>query len=428
MMKRIVVIAAALVVIASLAYLLWLNPAVVDFQFAREQSLRVPLGWLLVFAVVAGVLLAVLGSVLQQLGRAVSGWRLRHQRRVADRIAGWERSGLALAWEGELDQARRLLLKAWRRAPRNQGPALALASSYMDTQEFAKAVEVLRQAVTHDASDVDVRYTLSEALRRNGEVAEAIRMLETVRVQHPRAARALTGLRDLYRQAGRWHDVAQVQDAYLHSLTSPERTSAERERLLHFRYQAAMSLEDTDARIEALHGVLQLDRSYVPAIVSLGDGLVSAGRAQEAAKTWERALRTTPCLVLMQRLMAQQQSERDRQRTLGVMRKLPQIDDDTIHFFAARAAFDEGKFDVAARELQAVRKQDHPALYRLWADIHRQRGLVRDALKAFAQLTEATAVADSPPCPFCHRSVQAKDASPTCRYWDGYRAAIGQTH
>jgi tetratricopeptide (TPR) repeat protein len=428
MVKRVIVIAAAAVVIGSLGYFIWLNPAVVDLRFTGEQSLRVPLGWLLVFAFVAGALVAVLGSAVQQLGRSVSGWSQRRRQRVANRVASWERTGLALAWDGDLDQARRWLLKAWRRAPRNQGAALALASSYMDTDEVAKAVEILTEAMTHDASDVDVRYALSEALRRKGEVNEAIRILETVRVQHPRAARALTALRELYRQAGRWHDAAQVQEAYVHSLTNPERASAERERWLHFRYQAAMSLDGPDARVEALHGLLQMDHTYVPAIAALGDALVATDRADEATKLWERALRATPCLVLMQRLLAQQHTERDRQRTLNLLRKLPEVDADTIRFFAARAAFDEGKFDVAATELQAVAKQDHPAVYRLWADIHRQRGMVRDALKAFAQLAEASSVADSPPCPFCQRSGQMKTtAGPPCRHWDGYRAVVGPT-
>src|SRR5262245_34398762 len=135
MIKRAVGAAVALLVLGGLGALIWLNPGVVDFQFAREQTLRLPLGWLLVFTFAGGTLAALLAVSVQQLLRRMVGWRQKRRDRAADVVAGWERSALALAWEGETDRARALLQKAYRRGGDHHGAALALATSYMETGE-----------------------------------------------------------------------------------------------------------------------------------------------------------------------------------------------------------------------------------------------------------------------------------------------------
>ena len=108
-------------------------------------------------------------------------------------------------------------------------------------------------------------------------------MLETVRVQHPRAPRVLISLRELYRETGRWKEAADVQALYLQTLPA-EAQAAERERLVQFRYQAALALPDPDARLTALDAVVQSDRTFIPALVSLGDALVAAGPRRRGAE------------------------------------------------------------------------------------------------------------------------------------------------
>jgi tetratricopeptide (TPR) repeat protein len=182
---------------------------------------------------------------------------------------------------------------------------------------------------------------------------------------------------------------------------------------------------DPPARIEALKAVLQTDWTYLPAIVGLGDALLASGQEQEALKLWERTVRTTPCLLLIERLFAELKGPRERQRLLAVLRRVPDAGADTVHYLLARSAMEEGNIDQAAAELQQIGDREQPAVQRLWAEIYRQRGALREALRTVAQL------ADNDPnrrdgfaCRLCGRVPLPRGAAvPGCKYWNEIRAA-----
>jgi len=134
----------------------------------------------------------------------------------------------------------------------------------MDTGEYDAARLVLEEAVAIDANDADLRYALGEVLRRTGKTADAIRMLETIRVQHPRAPRALLALRELYDASNAWRDAARVQETYIQTLSDNQRAAAEREQLFYYQYQAAVEIGDAAERIEALTDLANDSRSFVP--------------------------------------------------------------------------------------------------------------------------------------------------------------------
>ncbi len=420
-MKRVLAGVGLVAALGIFGFIAWLNPTAAQFRFSPEQTVSVPLGWLLIFVFVAGVGFALLGVSLQQLGRRVRGWGARRRERQAVRAGEWQQSGAELAWDGEIERGRGLLKKAWRRQPDNAAAALALASSYLDTGEYAAARQVLEEAVSRAPNDLDARYALGEILRRSGERAEAIRMLETVCVQHPRAPRALLALRELYAETHAWNDAARVQETYLQAVSDNGRNSIERTRLLHFRYQAAAALEDAAARAEALSALVQSERDYLPAIVSLGDALIADDRADEARKVWEKAFKAQPRRVLIERLLAHPDTPRDRQRTLSLMQKYQQqLDPDTVYLLATNAALQDGQTDAAASSLKAVSKQDSPLVQRHWGEIHQRRGRVDEALQALARAADATALSTYR-CKTCGRSNPEWTAHcPSCDSWDSY--------
>src|SRR5262249_51617213 len=230
-MKRILLVLGVAVLVAVFGGLVLLNPGEVEVRPADLHSFPPPLGVLVIIAFLAGLLVAVVGVALGNAGSRLGGWRARRSARHAAQAGAWHQTGEQLAWGGELERSRALLRKAWRRHPRNGAAALALASSYMDTGEYAAAHDVLAAAVAQDANHPDLRYALGEALRRRGDTADAIRMLETVRVQHPHAPRVLISLRELYRESGRWPEAADLQEAYVNTLPAEARIG-ERERLV----------------------------------------------------------------------------------------------------------------------------------------------------------------------------------------------------
>jgi tetratricopeptide (TPR) repeat protein len=297
----------------------------------------------------------------------------------------------------------------------------------METGEAQRAQQILQQAVTHDARDADIRVALAETFRRTGDLNEGIRMLETVRVQHPRAPRALLSLRELYREAGRWEEAAQAQAAYLGGLPQAARNGIEGERLADLQYRAALTHASPAARVETLTKILDQHRHHVPTVVALGEALVTAGRADEAVRLWERALRASPCIVIATRLFAQQTGARERQRLLASMAKVPGITPDVVHYFGARAALEEGSYDAAASELEQLSDRTIPIVQRMWAEVHRQRGAIREAIKALVAVADADPNAMGGfPCPVCQRIAEPPGTTvPLCKYWDGVRA-LGQ--
>jgi lipopolysaccharide biosynthesis regulator YciM len=425
-MRRILLGVVAVAAIGLCFFIAWLNPSVVEFRFWMGQSIALQLGWLLIFTFLAGALATTFAVSLQQLGRRVSGWRERRQVRREERAGGWRESGAALAWDGDLNRGRMLLRKAWRSRPESGAAALALAASYADTGEYPAARQVLEEAVRQDPHDPDLRYALGEVLRRSGSLDEAIRMLETVRVQHPRAPRALVALRELYEQRRSWADAARVQTAYLESLTDGERAAVERHRLVHFRYQATMEIADAAARAEALNAIVQSERSFFPAVVSLGDALLAAQRGEEAKKHWERAFRAAPRLVLIERLLAQAGEGRERQRVVALLEKhRPQLDPDAVRLLLARIALERDDVDASANELQEVSRQDSPAVHRFWAEIHQRRGQSAEALRNLARIVDSTAPLNAYRCSACgHTSREWTGYCPACNRWDSYRAGL----
>jgi len=425
-MKRALVLVAALAVLVAFGYLTWLNPHHVEIHHSAQNSVQAPLGLLLIFTLLGGALAALVVVWTLRFPQVLSRWRQRRRARTESRVASWETTGIALAWEGHLDRARSLLLKAWRRRP-DKRAALALASSYTDTEEYVQARQILEEAVGHDKTDPELRFRLGEVLQRSGDLNDAIHALEAVRAQHPRSPRALRGLRDLYERLGRWHEAAQVQETYLGTVPAPSQAAAERERLLHFRYQAAEVLKDARGRAEAFGRLVEDHPTFVPAIVGLGDALVASGRPEEARKLLERALRRAPQTVVVERLLALQATPPERQRVLVLLKKARQaLDGDRLHLLGARTAIENGDLETAAVELGAVTGPELPELNRLWAEIYRRRGQFEQAFKALSRATDRAAVSPSSyRCRACGHVAEAWTGHcPSCHRWDTYRSAL----
>lgn len=423
-MKRGLVVLGGIALVTVFALLIALNPGEVEFRPTHLHSFRPMLGVLLILTFCAGGALVLLGGGMRQVSTRLSDWRARRGARAAAQAAAWHQEGEVAAWAGELERSRTLMRKAWRRQSGNSPAALALASSYMDTGEYAAAQEVLQAALEEDPNDADLRYALGEALRRRGETAEAIRMLETLRVRFPHAPRVLVSLRELYRDAERWREAADVQAAYLDTLP-PAARSGEDRRLIELRYNAALALPEAPERAVALDAVVQSDRAFVPALVGLGDALADSGRLDEAMKLWEKALRHQPRLVFVERMLAHERSSREHERILALLGKhWNELDGDGARLLLARAALATGAFDTAERELRAIGRQDAPTVQRAWAELHHQRGEHTAAWTAISGAADRLgAAAADHRCTVCGRPSETwVGYCGGCGRWDTYRA------
>ncbi|MFN8644708.1 MAG: tetratricopeptide repeat protein [Candidatus Binatia bacterium] len=280
-MKRGLLVLGGIALTAIFALLIALNPGEVEFHPTHLHSFRPMLGVLLILTFCAGGALVLLGGGMRQLSMRLSDWRARRSARAAAQAAAWHQEGEAAGWAGELERSRTLMRKAWRRhegnSARGAGPRLLV---HGHRSEYAAAQEVLQAALEEDANDADLRYALGEALRRRGETFEAIRMMETLRVRFPR-------------RRGCWSACASstaTPSAGARRPTCRPPTSS-RCRRRRAGEQARLVEPATRPRwpwpsrpsVAALDAVVQLDRGFVPALVS-----ASATRSPRAAASTRR--------------------------------------------------------------------------------------------------------------------------------------------
>lgn len=425
-MKRGLALIVGVAVVCIVGYLSWLNPTAVTFYFAPTRSIDAPLAALIIFAFVVGAL-AVLIVVLMQAGwRAVVGWRTGRQQRRTERIDTWAEHGERLMWEGDVQQGRSLLQKAWRRRPEDARAVLALAASLRGTGEVQRARLTLEEAARHHHTHPDVLLALAETQRAAGDHAASLESLERLRALHPRALRALQALRDRYVEAHNLTQAAAVQETILSELRDPDDIERERRYLTVLRYLAALTLDDAPARVRALEALAERRSVSVPVAVSLGDSLLDGGRRDEAWAVWERALRGMPRTVLVDRLAGIATEPQHRDRLRAVLQKLrpDQVRFDNIRLLNAELHLADGNADAAALQLDAVHDPANaPAqLHALWGDVHRRRGQLDLAVAAYSR---ASGNGRAHHCNTCQRAVSAWVGwCPTCRSWDTYRSDV----
>ncbi len=421
-MKRALAILLGVAMVCLVAYVSWLNPATVEFRFTPTRSVQPPLAVLMVLAFVTGVTLMLAMVMIQAGRRAFVTWRQERQQRRLERLDDWEARGEELIWKGDAPRGRALLQKAWQQRPHNAHALLALATSFSDTGELERARQLLRDAAGDHSTNPEILFALAETHRAVGDHAAATAALERLHALHPASARVLRALRQAYVEAGRWADATALQEALVRQLRETEQAARERITLMILRYQSALHVADPAHRVQALEALADSRAGSVPVWVSLGDALVASARHDEASAVWERALRTQPRTVFVERLASIATEERHRDRLRTLLRKLrsDQVRPDMLHLLTAQLHLQDGNVDQAARELESLQSPGVPALQRLWGDVHRRRGHLDEALHAYT-----TAEPQRPPyrCKNCgHGSPEWEGHCAQCGHWDSYRS------
>ncbi|MFQ5666972.1 MAG: tetratricopeptide repeat protein [Candidatus Binatia bacterium] len=425
-MKRAVAVIIGIAMLCVVAYLSWLNPTAAEFRFTPTRQVEAPLGALMIFAFLVGALLVLAMVAIQAGRRALAAWRHERGHRRSERIASWEERGEQLVWNGQLQQGRALLQKAWQRRPGNAHALLALAASYRDTGELQRARALLVKAASQHQTNPEVLYALAQAHRAAGDLLPCIDVLERLRALRPRAPRVLRALRDRYVDTDRWQEAATLQEALVAELRDSDQAARERDYLLALRYQVGVRLRDPRARVQALEALADGYSASVPILVSLGEALLAEGREDEASVVWERALRRTPRTVLVERLVGIATEPRHRERLRSILRKLraDKVQQDNLRLLLAQLHLADGAVDEAAKELEAIaRPANAPALLQdLQAQVHSRRGQLEQAVAVYARCDN-----DSAPyhCIQCDRTTTHWAGFCTaCKHWDSYRSAV----
>jgi tetratricopeptide (TPR) repeat protein len=216
--------------------------------------------------------------------RHIRRWRRRSPRRgpVARYLAGL----LSLA-RGDARRSVRRLSKA-KAAPIEESRRLAaLGRAYVLAGQFAKALKVLRQAITASAGAVRPRVELARALVAAGHDTEALEVLGGVVVAKPSDARLLAVAGRTYVALGRPKQARELIDRA--AKVRPEATS------LHLLGGEVALLEGQLDKAQALfRKVLAKQPRRVEALVALGRIAAQRKQSRRAKRHFAAALRRRP--------------------------------------------------------------------------------------------------------------------------------------
>lgn len=405
------------------AYLFIHNGHVVELRLAEDRIFHAPLAALLTGSFLIGAVGVFAAIGIRDSGRALARWRRRRLERRGERVEELLAEGRRLLWRGEPERARTILLRAWKARQTRDG-LLTLVQASLAADNAGEARKVLDGARDPLADDPEILCVLADVCRRIGDNSSAIASLERARARHPRAERVLLGLRDLYLEAERWAEAAALQSSWL--ALHPRVTSPNEHTILAgARYEAAMLVPGPTARLQALEDVLAQAPRFVPAAVSIGDELAAGGRIDEGVRRWEMTLRLQPRAVLVERIRkhASDRAGRDRLRNVLGKLRVEHLDTDAIHYHLGQLWLDDGRWDQAATEIDALSRhfQATAAFHELRARLEEARGQVGEALQDYHAATGG-----HPPysCSVCQRAESEWRARcPRCGSWDTHRAA-----
>jgi tetratricopeptide (TPR) repeat protein len=145
----------------------------------------------------------------------------------------------------------------------------------------------------------EARVSVQEEMARLAEerledATDAIEVLQAVLLEHPDRSATRTWLERLLSKEERWHDLSDLLNARLDQLREAGDTDGYRELASQLASLLAEKLGDSDRAQGILTELLEVDPSYVPALLSLASVFEARGDDAEMRQTLERAAALEP--------------------------------------------------------------------------------------------------------------------------------------
>ncbi len=197
MIRRIVAFVVFIALIAGVSMLVYFNAQETSFRLTPSREVTLPLGMLMLGALVAGALVMFLFALMREGRHALREWRVHRELRAAERTAEQRTRARSLALAGDFKQARALLGKATRRHAPQASDMVDVAETYLMEGNAAEARRLLEEGQKDVGNDPLLLFALARACRATGDAAAAISALERALRAYPSSLPALTLLRDL---------------------------------------------------------------------------------------------------------------------------------------------------------------------------------------------------------------------------------------
>jgi tetratricopeptide (TPR) repeat protein len=284
-----------ILILSAFFFLHYQNPGAVTFVITQNHSYTLPATLFVFMGFLAGVILAVLNSLVVDVKKAVRNVRTRRKMRHAAETDSDYHKGVEALGRGHIAEARTLLEKTLKARPTDVSLVVSLAETYMKEKRPADAIKVLEDGMTNNPGSVGLLVAIGDAALAAGDKEKAASAYGGAIDKDPKNLGAFKELRDIRVGDGSWDEAANLQKSII--ALEPDDKEAEQKLLAGYRFEGAMREAELGNLAEALtrlDAIIKDSGAFLPAEIKRGDVLMMEGSESAAVRAWEQTLRSNP--------------------------------------------------------------------------------------------------------------------------------------
>lgn len=421
---------ASIIILSVFIYLYSLNPHQVSFYLTKDRYASLPLVLLLFISFFMGILLALIGLVLTGVHNIIYEWR---ERRAAKRSIDAKKlysEAVEDMFKGDIAKAQNLLKKSLIKSPQHIDSCLKLAEIYLKDGKIEAAKDALEKGLSASPSNPEIIFKLTDVYAAANNRDKAYVLLNNYLEKEPSSLYALQKIRELLADDEQWHEAIEHQKKVVAIIKSGASSEAAGDKLkeeinilLSIRYEAAKAFykeEKWNSALEQVEDILNIDNSFIPAHILMGNIFYKQGKPSSAVKVWERAYRKYRHIALFMQLEELYLKESLPHKIIRLYKRTIDFhpDDKRLRLFLARLYLRLEMIDEAIKELEGLLSESEDSKYLniLIADAYTRRGRFDKAAAAFKNAIRAKdAAAPLFKCQNCNHDINEwKCRCPQC--------------
>jgi len=271
------------------------NGSEVTLQISETQKLKQPLAVVVLAAFFIGALLTGISTLLMKTLGGFKSWKFKkkHQKFVDNR--GQLVRGREMLAAGDFPAAKNLFTKLVKADDTDVLSRSMLAETSFREGNLQEALDIVDSARQDQRENVELLFLGAAINEQMANRTAAYDNIKLVLKQQPKNKTALKKLVELAEPLGRLDEAISFQEQYIKSISGSERDSAA-DLLAHLEFSKALSeAEESKPALlrKSIENVLKRHRNYGPALAKLSDFELKAEKPKAASKLLSRAFVST---------------------------------------------------------------------------------------------------------------------------------------
>ncbi len=432
-MRLRILLFVVIVLFSLLGYITYLNHETSTTLFLIQgKPLTTSLPAVIIVSFAAGALIVFVAGLIRDLFEGLKEFRRERRARRREALHVEIAKGLDFLTRGEVEKSRIHLTSALKRDPKNQDIYGRLSDIHASQGDLKEAVKVLERALAINSRNVEILLKKARLHDNLGNMAMAIEALERALIVSPNNQTALTELRDLYLRQKNWKEALSYQEKIMKILRSEMEDSEENSLYLGLKYEYARSLardgneESLDRALRLSKEIIKQEKRFQPAYILMGEIYQNQKQWAEAGRILGKGFRVSRSVIFLRHLEDLYLKRDDPKTLLKIYRRTLESNPENlvIPFFYSQLCLKLNMLDEAMDELVEVQRRgkEIPAIHGLIAEVFVQKGQPEEAVREYKKIVELT---DSLRlaffCESCGReSTDWSARCPACKRWNTY--------